>query len=288
MTNKITQKEQILITCDSTCDLSPALLKQYNIKVLPLHVILGNRIYTDNVDISPEMIYAHYEKTKELPKTSAVNFADAKAFFERYTAEGYTIIHFAIGSTLSSTYQHCHMAARAFEHVFVIDTQTLTSGVGLLAIHAAELAAQGKSAEEIVTICTDIRNTIDVSFVVNDLEFLQKGGRCSSLEAFGANLLHLKPCIVVRNGKMIVGHKYRGKFDVILKRYITEQLHNTQTLDLNHIFITHGGCDKWLCQECVKTIKEIAPFCHVHITTTSCTVASHCGRNTLGIIFLRK
>ncbi len=281
-------KEKILIVSDSTSDLNSELIERYGIRILPLGVALGQKQYTDGVDVDPDMIYEHYEKTGELPKTSAVNVAAFQDFFSEQTEAGYTVICFTISSDMSSTYQNACVAAADFDRVFVVDTRNLSTGGGLLLCKAGDMVAEGKSAEEIVEMCNSLAPCVDASFVIDSLEFLYKGGRCSALAAFGANLLQLKPCIVVRNGKMGVSKKYRGKFADVLKKYVAEQVGDGSDIDLTRVFITHAGCDEEIYNACAETVKSIAPFEEVQITRAGCTISSHCGRNTLGVLFIRK
>ncbi|MBQ8005208.1 MAG: DegV family protein, partial [Clostridia bacterium] len=204
--------EKILIASDSTTDLSDELKSKYGIITMPLSVTLGEKNYLDGVDIDPDSIYAHYEKTGQLPKTNAINITDFEDFFTKHTADGSKMVFFTISSEMSSTYANAKIASEKFENVYVVDTKNLSTGGGLLLIYAAELASLGRSAAEIAKECEETAMRVDASFIVDDLEFLHKGGRCSALAAFGANLLQLKPCIVVEGGKMGVGKKYRGKF----------------------------------------------------------------------------
>ncbi len=280
--------KKVLIACDSTADLSPELYEKYNIKVLPLGVNLGDKSYLDGVDINPDMIYAHYEKCGELPKTAAANVADFADFFQKYTGEGYAIVMFTISQTMSSTFNNGRMAAEDFEDVYVVDSKNLSTGGGLLVLAAADMAAQGMEAAEIAAKCAELADRVDASFVVDDLEFLHKGGRCSALAAFGANLLQLKPCIMVRGGNMGVGKKYRGKFAATLEKYIDDQIGDASDVELDRVFVTHAGCDMDVVDACVKQVKKLAPFKEVLITRAGCTVSSHCGRNTLGVLFIRK
>lgn len=280
--------EKILITSDSTTDLGDELIAEYGVGILPLGVALGEKQYTDGVDIDPDMIYANYERTGQLPKTSAINMAQAQAFFKKYTDEGYTVIFFTISAEMSSTYQNVRLAASEFDNVYVIDTANLSTGGGLLVLRACEMAKEGKSATEIVAACEALRDRVDASFVIDSLEFLHKGGRCSALAAFGANLLNLKPCIVVRGGKMSVGKKYRGRFADVLKKYVADQIGDASDVELDHVFVTHAGCDHEIYEACVEQVKALAPFKAVHVTRAGCTVSSHCGRNTLGVLFIRK
>ena len=285
---RIDMSEKILIASDSTTDLSPEQAEQYDVKIIPLCVSVGGKNYTDGVDINPDMIYENYEKTGQLPKTAALNVSEFSDFFEKYTGEGYSIVLFTISSEMSSTYSHACLAAEDFPNVHVVDTKNLSTGGGLLVIRACEMAEEGKSAAEIAHACEELVPCVDTSFVVDSLEFLYKGGRCSSLEAFGANLLSLKPCIAVKNGKMGVGKKYRGKFDRVLPMYIQDRLGDCGDICPEHIFVTHAGCDEEVVNMCVEKVKSYGYFENVMISRAGCTVSSHCGRNTLGILFFRK
>lgn len=279
---------KIVIASDSTCDLSAELIERYGIHILPLGVALGERQYTDGVDIDPDFIYKHYEETGELPKTSAINMVDCEAFFKEHIAEGGSVILFTISSEMSSTCNNARLAAEGFENAYVVDTRNLSTGGGLLVIAAAEMAAKGdKSAAEIVAVCNELAPCVDASFIIDSLEFLYKGGRCSALAAFGANMLSLKPCIVVKDGKMGVGKKYRGKFGAVLPKYVADRLGDASDVIKDHIFVTHAGCEPAIVNACVEAVKSIAPEAEVHVTRAGCTISSHCGRNTLGVLFIR-
>ncbi len=278
---------KILIASDSTTDLSPELIERYGITILPLGVTLGDRHYTDGVDIDPDFIYKHYEETGRLPKTSAVNLADFEDFFRAHTEAGEAVIFFTISSDMSSTYQNAHLAAESFSDVYVVDTRNLSTGGGLLLIAAAEMAAAGEEPAAIAATCEELAPRVDASFIIDSLEFLYKGGRCSALEAFGANLLSLKPCIVVKDGKMGVGKKYRGKFGAVLPKYVEDRLGDASDVIKNHIFVTHAGCEDAIVQACVDRVHAVAPEAEIHITRAGCTISSHCGRNTLGVLFIR-
>lgn len=278
---------KIIIASDSTSDLSPELIERYGILILPLGVALGERQYTDGVDIDPDFIYEHYEKTGQLPKTSAINLADFEEFFGKHTANGDSVILFTISSDMSSTYHNAKLAAEGFENAYAVDTRNLSTGGGLLVIAACEMADAGKTAPEIVAACEELAPCVDASFIIDSLEFLYKGGRCSALAAFGANMLSLKPCIVVRSGKMGVGKKYRGKFGAVLPKYVADRLGDASDVIKNHIFVTHAGCEPAVINACVEQVKAVAPEAEVHITRAGCTISSHCGRNTLGVLFIR-
>jgi DegV family protein with EDD domain len=281
-------KKQIIISSDSTCDLSKELIQRYNIRILPMGVSLGDNIYRDGVDITPDDIYAHVAKTGQLPKTSAINMAEDADCFAELTKDGSAVIHFTISSSMSATYNNARMAAEEFEDVYVVDSKNLSTGNGLLVIAAAEMAQQGIAPQEIVQKVSAMADCVDASFVVDDLEYLVKGGRCSAAAAFGANLLQLKPCISVKNGTMGVGKKYRGKFERVLPNYVADRLANSDDIDLDRIFVTHAGCDPTLVESVVQAVKNMLPFKEVLVTRAGCTVSAHCGANTLGVLFIRK
>ena len=281
-------QHRVVIASDSTCDLNPELMQRYDVKIVPLTVHLGNDQYRDGVDIDPDAIYRHYEQYHELPKTAAPNIADFQAFFSEQVKAGSGVVMFTISAEMSSTYNSARLAAENFENVFVIDTRNLSTGGGLLVSAAGDMALKGHSAAEIAQACQGLIPCVDASFVVDDLEFLHKGGRCSAVAAFGANLLQLKPCISVHQGKMAVGKKYRGKFAAVLKKYVADRIGNGVDISLDRIFVTHAGCDEAIVAQCVEQVKALAPFREVQVTRAGCTISSHCGRNTLGVLFIRK
>ena len=281
-------KKQIIISSDSTCDLSRELIDRYNIRILPMGVTLGDNSYRDGVDITPNDLYAYVEKTGQLPKTSAINMAENADYFEELTRDGSAVIHFTISASMSATYNNARMAAEDFEDVYVVDAKNLSTGSGLLVLAAAEMAQQGLEAKEIAQKVLELADYVDASFVVDNLEYLAKGGRCSAVAAFGANLLQLKPCISVKNGAMGVSKKYRGKFEKVLPTYVAEKLANGDDIDLERVFVTHAGCDPQLVESIVELVKNTLPFKEVLVTRAGCTVSSHCGANTLGVLFVRK
>ena len=278
----------IIISSDSTTDLSAELKERYNVKTLPLGVTLGDKTYFDGVDINPDDVYAHHAKTGELPKTTAANIGDCTDFFKTLVEEGNTIIHFTLSSEMSSTFNNCRLAATEFENVYVVNTLNLSTGGGLLVVAAAEMAAKGMAAEDIVAEIEKLRDCVDASFVIDSLEYLHKGGRCSALAMLGANLLKLKPCIEVKNGSMGVGKKYRGRFGDVLLTYAKERIGDASDIDLDRVFITHAGCDEAVVNSVVEEVRALAPFKEVFVTRAGCTISSHCGANTLGVLFIRK
>lgn len=281
-------QNNIIISADSTCDLSLELRERYNVSIIPLGVTLGDKTFFDGVDITPDEIYAHHEKTGELPKTTAANVGDCIDYFKPFADEDKTVIHFSLSSEFSSTYNNTCLAASEYENIFVIDTRNLSTGAGLLVIAAAEMAKSGISAEEIVEKIKKIVPCVDASFVIDNLEYLHKGGRCSALAMLGANVLKLKPCIEVKNGKMGVGKKYRGKYGAVLKEYVAERLANPHDIDLDRVFVTHAGVDMEIVNAVVEQVKNTAPFKEVFLTRAGCTISSHCGADTLGVLFVRK
>ena len=280
--------EKILISSDSTTDLSPELRAQYGVELMRMVVSLNDIDHVDGVDITPDDIYRNYEENRTLPKTSAPNLADCAEFFRKYVEQGYSIVHFTISSEMSSTYQNSVIAAQEFDNVHVVDTRNLSTGGGLLVLRAAELARRGMSAAMIAQECRRLAPCVDASFVIDSLEFLHKGGRCSAIAMLGANLMNFKPCIVVKDGKMTVGKKYRGKFEQVLLKYLADRIDNEDDIDKSHVFITHAGCDEAVVAACVSKLRTQGNFPNIHVTHAGCTVSSHCGRNTLGVLFIRK
>lgn len=279
---------KIIITSDSTTDLSAELKERYGVKTLPLSVTLGTNVYRDGCDITPDAIYEHYNKTGELPKTTAANVGECVDFFTELKKNNDAVIHFTISSDMSSTYSNACIAAGDFENVYVIDSKNLSTGGGLLVLAAAEMANSGMEAADIVEQIEKLKPCVDASFVIDNLEYLYKGGRCSALAMFGANLLKLKPCIEVKNGVMGVGKKYRGTFAKVIEEYVDERLNNIDDIDTARVFVTHAGCDAELVDAIVKKVKDKGIFNEVFLTRAGCTVSSHCGANTLGVLFIRK
>lgn len=279
---------KIIISSDSTCDLGPELIAKYGIKIIPLGVTLGTQVYRDGVDINPDFIYEHHAKTGELPKTTAANVGECIDYFTELTKDGDAVIHFTISSTMSSTYSNACIAATEFDNVYVIDSKNLSTGGGLQVLAAAEMANEGMDAADIVAKLEEITPCVDASFVIDSLEYLHKGGRCSALAMMGANLLKLKPCIEVKNGVMGVGKKYRGLYAKVLSEYVDERLTNIDDIDTKRAFVTHAGCDEETVNAVFEQVKASGIFDEVLLTRAGCTVSAHCGANTLGVLFIRK
>ena len=281
-------EKKLLISADTTCDMHGALLDIYEVKTIPLYITFGTESYRDGIEITPDEMYARYEKDGVLPKTSAVSVGDFIAYFEGLLQEAEQVIHFTLSSGLSGTYQNVLLAAEEFPgRVFILDSKNLSTGEALSIIHAAELAKEGKTAEEIMAALPSYIDRVDASFVIESLEFLHKGGRCSALTALGANLLNIRPCIEVKDGKMDVGKKYRGKFKAVVRSYLEEKLEKNN-FDAKRVFITHAGCPSELVEMAKEIVEEKNLFREILVTRAGCTISSHCGPNTLGILFVRK
>lgn len=280
--------EKIIITSDSTTDLSPELKERYGIITLPMGITLGGKDYRDGVDITPDDIYEHQRKYGELPKTAATNVSECADFFRPLVEKGYSIVHFTISAEMSSTYNNSCIAADDFENVYVVDTRNLSTGGGLLLLAACDMVKEGKSAQDIAFSCRELAAKVDASFVIDSLEYLYKGGRCSALSMLGANLLKLKPCIEVKGGVMGVGKKYRGKYAEVLKQYAEDRLADREDLVPTRVFVTHAGCEQSVVDSIVELVKSKGIFDEVFVTRAGCTVSSHCGANTLGVLFIRK
>ncbi len=279
---------KIKVTCDSTCDLTKALYEKYDIEMISLGISLGEDLYFDNVNVYPNDLFEYAGKTGKLPKTSAISPADYIDVFKKYTDEGYDVIHINISSEFSACFNNANLAAGEVGHVYPIDSRNLSSGSGHLAVMARELADQGLEAEEIVAKLEEAKERLDVSFIIQTLEYLKMGGRCSSVAALGANLLKLRPEIKVREGKMGVGRKFRGSMEKTVTEYIRANLEGRDDLDLKRIFVTHSPMDPAVVQQAMALVRELQPFEEVIETEAGCTVSSHCGPDCIGVLFFTK
>ena len=279
---------KIKVTCDSTCDLTQELYQKYDIHVVPLGITLGDTLYSDGVDIGAQEIFAYADAKGQLPKTSAVSPADYENQFRPYVEAGYEVIHINISSEFSACYQNACLAAAELGHVHPIDSRNLSSGSGHLAVLAAELAQQGLEADAIVAELEQRKALLDVSFVLQRLDYLSMGGRCPGVVALGASLLKLRPEIRVVEGKMIVGKKYRGDAQRTILDYVRGRLEGRTDVDTHRIFITHAKAPQEIVDQVVALVKELHPFEEVLVTEAGCTVSSHCGPDCLGVLFFKK
>ena len=278
----------IKISADSTCDLSTEILASHHIDITPLYVVMDGRAMRDGIDIRPQDVFSHVENGGKIASTSAVNVEDYRDFFGRQRMNHDGIVHFTISSEMSSCYQNALTAASELDNVFVVDSRNLSTGIGHLVLDAAIMSEKGASAREIFDAMERQKAKLDVSFVINTLEYLRMGGRCSALAALGANLLNLKPCIEVKNGAMGVKKKYRGHLDKCLLKYVAERLSDSETIDDRRIFITDSGVSDEIFQAVRDEILRHVSFREVLHTRAGCTVSNHCGPNCLGILFYRK
>lgn len=283
-------ERKIILSADSTCDLNRELQERYQVHYYPFHIILEGKDYQDNVDIYPEQIYQAWRERRQLPKTAAINVSEYLEYFRKWVEDGYEVIHLNLGSALSSAHQNCVLAARELGHVYAVDSGNLSTGIGLLVLKAADMISQGMEAGKIAEELNAMRGKVHSSFILDTLEFMRAGGRCSAVAAFGANLLSLKPCIEVdnRDGSMGVGKKYRGKLEKVLENYVRDRLAMYPDIDSGRLFITHSGIDESYIRLVEKTVKEVHDFEQICVTRASCTISCHCGPGTLGILFMTK
>lgn len=278
----------IKITTDSTCDLSPEQLKAHNIELFPMCISMGNQCLRDGIEITPDDIYAHVDAGGDICTTSALNIADYADRFSVLSKEYDAVIHLNISAEFSSCYQNAVLAAQDFDNVYVVDSRNLSTGHGHVVLRAAELAESGMSPQDIVNALNAFTPKVDASFILSRLDYIKKGGRCSSVVALGANLLHLRPCIEVVGGKMQVGKKYRGAFDKCVDQYVRDRLAHPETIEMSRIFITHSGVAESSLAAARKAVEECGNFQEILITRAGCTVSSHCGPGTIGVLFIRK
>ena len=280
--------DRIIITADSTCDLSQELLERYGIRTIKLMITLGEDTFLDGEGFTPLDMYARFRKDGTLPKTSAPGVQEFLDFFTQFTDQGYSIVHLDISAELSNTYNAACLAAAELKGVYVVDTRMLSTGVGLLAIEGAECRDRGMPAKEIAQHLRRLTEKVQTSFVLDTLEFMWKGGRCSGITALGANLLHLKPALEMKNGKLGVYKKYRGNMTSVYKQYIKERLEGRKVRP-EHVFITESGeIDEAVVKEIEELVRETIPVKEIHHTIAGCTVSTHCGPKTLGILFMEE
>ncbi|MGN0453052.1 MAG: DegV family protein [Ruminococcus sp.] len=281
---------KVVLFADSSIDLTKELRDRYDVHTLPIHVILDEKIYEDGVDITSQDIFDHYYKTKKLPRTAAINFEEIHSALKPYVDDGYEVVYISIGSALSSSFKNSCLASEELSgKVYPIDSCSLSSGAGLLAIEASERIKKGMSAKQVAEEVTALNQKNRASFVLDTLEFMRAGGRCSAVEAFGANLLGIKPSIKVfneKNGAMAVSKKYRGKYEKVVLNYIDDTLAAYDNIRTNHCFITYSTLDKALLDKIIDHVKAKNMFDEIFVTTASGTISSHCGPGCIGILFM--
>ena len=278
----------VVITADSTCDLSPELLERFDIKIIPLTIQLGDETFFDGEGFTPESMYRRYREDGTLPKTAAVSYQQFIDFFSQFTKAGYQVVHLDISSELSCSLSNACLAAEDLGDVFPVDSRMLSSGLALLAIEGAECRDKGMGAQEIAEHLSQLTSKVDTSFVLDTLEFMWKGGRCSAVTSLGANLLKLKPALEMKDGKLGVYKKYRGSIENVYKQYIKERLAGKKVRP-GHVFITNSGeIDPEVIQQLSQLVRELIPVQEIHYATAGCTISSHCGPKTLGILFINE
>ena len=279
---------KIKILSDSTCDLSADILEKHNITLVPLTVIKDGQAHSDGVDITPDDIFAHVAAGGDLCSTAAKNMAEYIEHFDKYVNDYDAIIHINIGSGFSSCHQNARLAAMEYDNVRVIDSQNLSTGQGLVVLEACRLAAECDNLDEIEEKLNAFTAKVEASFLLDRLDYMVKGGRCSTVAALGANLLGLKPCIEVKEGKMSVVKKYRGNFPKCLASYVRDRLAERDDIDHGTLFVTHTP----VSEESLAAVSEAVDACEKFATTywtdAGCTVSCHCGPGTLGVLFVRK
>jgi DegV family protein with EDD domain len=278
----------IKITSDSTCDLSQELVEQYNIGMIPIKIEKGGKTFRDGIDIFPDDIFSHVDAGGEICKTAAVNPTEYQSFFEQLSHRYEAVIHINLGSGFSSCYQNACEAGEEFSNVFVVDSNNLSSGQGHVVLEAAMKAREGCSVKDILEHLADIIPRVRSSFLLNRLDYMAKGGRCTMIRALGADLLRLKPCIEVADGKMIVGKKYRGSLKRCLAQYAEDKLGHTDKIATDRIFVTHTTINPEILEMVKDIVAKKELFDNRYETIAGCTVSCHCGQNTLGILYIEK
>lgn len=280
----------VKIVTDSTCDLSHDLLELYDISVLPLMISMGEITKKDGLELVPEEIYRWSDETGQTPKTAAPTIGDAVSFLEPFVNAGLDIIFFGISESMSATCNVIRLAAQNlnYDKVYVVDSKNLSTGIGLQVLRAAKMAKKGSTVLEILNDNSEIKDKVRASFVVNTLTYLHRGGRCSGVTALLANTLKLKPEIMVTEGKMVVGKKYRGNIKSALLKYVHDKEKQLLNADNDRVFITHSGCDQEIIEEIRQYLEELNIFKEILITRAGGVISSHCGPNTLGVLYISK
>lgn len=283
--------KDIAITTDSTCDLPQRFIDENDITVVPLTVLLGDTVYRDGVDIKPDDVYSFVERTGKLPKTSAVTPAEYFEVFKQLTDEGKKVVHIGFSSGLSSSFQNACVAASEFDNVFCVDSKTLCTAQGLLVLKACDYRAKGMDAKKIADRVTKLVPKVSATFVLDGLEYLHKGGRCSSVARFGANVLGIKPSIAVDNqtGKLEVSKKYRGKTEIVYKQYIADRMNEIKRIQPDRVVIAEsGGVSSQIIAFAKGVIEGKDKFNQVIVADAGCTISSHCGPKTFAIFYIKK
>lgn len=281
---------KIKIVADSTCDLSKELIKEYDIAVIPLCIVMNDKSYYDGEEVTPEEIYRWADANKTTPKTAALTFEKAMETFQPMIEEKADIIFIGISEKMSTTCNVVRLLKEELDYpnIYSVDSQNLSTGIGLQVLYAAKLAREGYSAEKIVNMVEERRDKVRASFVVDTLTYLARGGRCNAVTALLANTLQLKPKIVVTDGAMGVSKKYRGSLDSVLVKYTKEMEPELLQADKSRVFITHSGCSKETVERVREYLESLNCFEQITETVAGGVISSHCGPNTLGVLYYVK
>lgn len=279
----------IRIISDSTCDLSPELIRCYGITIIPLHILLGEKEFEDGRGITPDEIYRWSDETKQSPKTSAPSIESAVATMKPFIDQGDDLICFSISETMSTSGNVMRIAAEELEaedRVTVINSANLSTGIGLLVIEAAIMAENGRSVQEIKDRVDQLKPLVRSSFVVDTMTYLQRGGRCGPIAALAGSALKLHPEIIVEDGAMHVGKKYRGRMDKVIEKYVKNKKEDLLQAKKDRVFITHSGCEEGTVKQISALLEEFAYFDEILLTRAGGVISSHCGPGTLGVLFI--
>ncbi len=279
---------KIKIFADSTCDLSPELIKKNDIGLIPLQVTFGEDSYKDGVDLTVEELYKKVEQYGKLPKTASPSLADMHAAFEPYIKEGYDLIFVGISSKLSSTLQNVAIIANEFDEgrIEIIDSLNLSTGIGLLIMKAVDYVKEGLGIKEIAAKVREQVSKVETEFIIDTLEYLYKGGRCSALQNFFGSMLKIRPVVKVVEGRMILADKVRGKRERVLNTLLNNAMKNKEEMDLDRIFVTHSLADED-AEFLKKELESNTKAKEVIITRAGSVISSHCGPNTVGILYIK-
>ena len=275
-----------IVTTDSSADLSPALLQELSVEQIPLTIILGGTPRQDGLEITPQDIFQHVSRGGDTPTTSAISIGEYQALFSRLSPQYDSVIHINIGSGFSSCHASAKVAAGDFDNVFVVDSRSLSTGQGAVVLEACRLVQEGVSPLEIVHRLEKFSNEIVFTFILDQLTYLRKGGRCSGVVALGANLLQLKPVITLKDNALGVGKKYRGGFEKILPSYLKDQITGHPNLDPQGVYLVSAGCSQDVIEMATQQIIALTGHPPRRLFTAGCTITSHCGPNTLGLALL--
>ena len=278
---------KVIISTDSPADIGAALAEKWGVAVIPLHVILNGEDRLDGVNVTPEEIVESYKATKALPSTSAIPVGEYEDFFAKLTKDGDSVVHIALSSGISSSCRNAMIAAGDFDNVYVVDSKHLTTGIALLINKAVKMAENGMPAEEIAKSVEALAEKVDTSFVLDNLEFLAKGGRCSAVTALGANILGIRPSLEMRDGTLSMCKKYRGKIDKVQAQYVEERMSSAE-YDDELAFFTYSPMDEAQADALAELVKKSGKFKEVLKMKAGCTIVSHCGPNCVAFIALKK